>query len=159
MKSLLTLINDYKNNPNEYLSNKIWSFLLNEKNGHYFEKIDACKDENDWIEYGEYLRIKMISNNLFVATEIARNTFGGYFCFLYLIDVRDYTDEQLKEAMDLFPEYRDVFDDERFYAIASIAAALSVDDAKVTYLAEDDIALEAWIARMEDEYFPKADKE
>ena len=98
MKSLLTLINDYKNNPNEYLSNKIWSFLLNEKNGHYFEKIDACKDENDWIEYGEYLRIKMISNNLFVATEIARNTFGGYFCFLYLIDVRDYTDEQLKEA-------------------------------------------------------------
>jgi len=152
MKSLLALIREYRNNPNELLHDKIWAFLLNEKNGHYFEKIYAYKDEKDWIEYGENLRVKKISNDNFIATEIARNTFGGYFCFLYLIDVCSYTDEQIKDVMDLFPEYKDVFDDVNFYKAASVAMTLSVDDARETYLAEDDIALESWVARIEEKY-------
>ena len=155
MKTLLTLINEYRDQPSDSLKNTIWKFLMDEKNGHYFADIDACNDDGDWIEYGDNLRIKKISSHLFAATEIVKNTFGGYFCLLHLVKLSDYTEDQISEFEENYPEYKDVFNDEEFYAAACIASVLGVEGAHSSYLAEDDIALEAWVARMEDQYAEK----
>ena len=152
MKTLLTLINEYRERPSEALQNIIWNFILDEENGHYFADIYAHNDENDWIEYGDNLRLKKIHTGVFAATEVARNTFGGYFCLLYLVSLSEYNEIQIEEYKDNYPEYKDVFEDDDFYAAACIASVLGVDGAHSSFLAEDDIALEAWVARIEEQY-------
>lgn len=152
MKTLLTLINEYKQDPNDALQKIIWKFIMNEENGHYFANINAYNDEGDWIEYGNNLRVKKIQPGLFAATEVVRNTFGGYFCLLHLVKLSSYSEMQIEEYKDINPEYKDVFDDAEFFAAACIASVLGVDGAHATFLAEDDIALESWIARIEEQY-------
>lgn len=155
MKSLLTLIDEYRENPTDKLKNIIWKFIMNKDNGHYFANIDAYNDEGDWIEYGDNLRVKKIQSSLFGATEIVRNTFGGYFCLFHLVELSDYSEIQIEEYKDNYPEYKEVFDDADFYAAACIASVQGVDGAQSSYLAEDDIALEAWVARVEEQYAEK----
>ena len=152
MKSLLTLINEYKEKPSEQLRNIIWKFIMADENGHYFENIAAYKDDGEWVLYGDNLRLKRIMPHVFIATEVAANSFGGYFCLFHIIKLSDYSAIQKEEYKENYPEYMNVCDDEEFFVAASIASVLSVDDAESTFMAEDDIALEAWIARMEDKY-------
>lgn len=152
MKTLLTLINEYKEQPSEALESTIWKFILDEQNSHYFENIDACNDEDDWIEYSDSLRVKKIQPHVFVATEIVKNTFGGYFCLLHLIKTSEYSMLQLDEYKENYPEYKDIFCDEEFFAAACIASVAGVDGATSSYFAEDDIALEAWVTKMEEQY-------
>lgn len=152
MKTLLTLINEYKQDPNDALQKIIWKFIMNEENGHYFANINAYNDEGDWIEYGNNLRIKKIQQGIFVATEVVKNTFGGYFCLLHLVKLSEYSETQVEEYKDINPEYKEVFDDAEFFAAACIASVLGVEGAHTTFLAEDDIALESWIARIEEQY-------
>ena len=109
MKTLLTLINEYRVNPTESLQNIIWKFIMNEDNGHYFANIDAYNDEGDWIEYGENLRVKKIQPHTFVATEVVKNTFSGYFCLFHLVKLSDYSEIQIEEYKDNYPEYKDIF--------------------------------------------------
>ena len=155
MKTLLTLINEYKQDPNDALQKIIWKFIMNEENGHYFANINAYNDEGDWIKYGENLRIKKIQPGFFAATEVVKNTFGGYFCLLHLVKLSDYSETQVEEYKDIYPEYKEVFDDTEFFTAACIASVLGVDGAHASFLAEDDIALEAWVARIEDQYSDK----
>lgn len=157
MKSLLTLINEYKEKPSEQLRNIIWKFIVSDENSHYFENIPAYKDAGEWVQYGENLKLKKLMPNIFAATEVVENTLGGYFCLLHIIKLNDYSAIQLEEYKDNFPEYRSVYDDEDFFAAASIASVLSVDDAESTFMAEDDIALESWISRMEVKYSTQAE--
>lgn len=152
MKTLLTLINEYREEPSETLEKIIWKFILDEGNGHYFANINAYNDENDWIKYGENLRLKKIQAGVFAASEVVRNTFGGYFCLLHIVDLSEYSELQIEEYKNNYPEYKDVFDNAEFYAAACIASVLGVDGAHSSFFAEDDIALEAWVARVEEQY-------
>ena len=68
MKSLLTLINEYKEKPSEQLRNIIWKFIMADENGHYFENIAAYKDDGEWVLYGDNLRLKRIMPHVFIAT-------------------------------------------------------------------------------------------
>ena len=159
MKTLLTLINEYRVNPTESLQNIIWKFIMNEDNGHYFANIDAYNDEGDWIEYGENLRIKKIQPHTFVATEVVKNTFGGYFCLFHLVKISDYSEIQIEEYKDNYPEYKDIFADDEFFAAACIAAVSGLEGAQTSYLAEDDIALEAWLHEWKNNFPKRENKE
>ena len=100
MKTLLTLINEYREEPSETLEKIIWKFILDKGNGHYFANINAYNDENDWIKYGENLRLKKIQAGVFAASEVVRNTFGGYFCLLHIVNLSEYSELQIEEYKD-----------------------------------------------------------
>lgn len=159
MDTLLTLIKDYKTNPSDKLHDVIWKFITAEENAHYFEDVYIGMDANAWVEYGDNLRIKKIQPQQFIATEIVRNVNGGYFCLLHSVNLTEYSREEIEEHKDNFPEYMGVYDDEDFFAVAAIASVAGVDDALSIYLAEDDIALEAWACRIEEQYTTQKESE
>ncbi len=151
MKTLATLISEYKSQPMDGLKQEIIDFIFNEENLHLFEDIFVYRNYTEWVDYGNGLKLKRLNHGKYLATEVF-NSGIGYMCYCYTIDLTAYSPNSLDAYRNNCPDYKHSSPDDEFFTAAAVASAFAVENADSMCIVSNLLEVDAWFAKIEKEF-------
>lgn len=149
MKTFEELLASYKAQPTEKLRDDIISRLLKIKEPKKLDELPISENDN-WVTYGEHIRVKRLYDRTFIATEIYVHEGNKNMCLCYRYDLNAFSPHQIEAYLDNCREYAENSPDDDYFSAAAIAAAIDEKEA-VSMALLGPGAIEQWVKFIEKE--------
>lgn len=149
MKTLSALISEYKETGEESLKKMIWDFLMTEDNINLFKDIFVYRDDSDWVEYENNIRLKRLCPKVFLATQVLQTLGERYACYCYRLNLADYSEKVLEAQRNSNLRLERFSPDEEFFTAAALLTSISPENAIKVQVANGMLEVDNWYQTIE----------
>ena len=95
MKSLSALIEQYKSTPSQVLKDEIFNRVISLEDTTVLDRAESDKVLSDWVIFDSNIRVKNIGNRKYKVADVFCIPGGSYVCYAYIVDLEQYSDEEI----------------------------------------------------------------
>ena len=144
MKSLSALIEQYKSTPSQVLKDEIFNRVISLEDTTVLEGAESDKVLSDWVIFDSNIRVKNIGNRKYKVADVFCIPGGSYVCYAYIVDLEQYSDEEINGYKSNCINFADQAPDEDSFFAFAVAKAHDASATNTSFFASSSAELQKW---------------
>lgn len=144
MKSLSALIEQYKSTPSQVLKDEIFNRVISLEDTTVLDRAESDKVLSDWVIFDSNIRVKNIGNRKYKVADVFCIPGGSYVCYAYIVDLEQYSDEEINGYKSNCINFADQAPDEDSFLAFAVAKAHDASATNTSFFASSSAELQKW---------------
>ena len=144
MKSLSALIEQYKSTPSQVLKDEIFNRVISLADTTILDRAESDKVLSDWVIFDSNIRVKNIGNRKYKVADVFCIPGGSYVCYAYIVDLEQYSDEEINGYKSNCIDFADQAPDEDSFFAFAVAKAHDASATNTSFFASSSAELQRW---------------
>lgn len=144
MKSLSALIEQYKSAPSQVLKDEIFNRIISLEDTTILDRAELNKVLSDWVIFDSNIRVKYIGGRRYKVADVFSIPGGNYVCYTYIVDLEQYSDEEINRYKSNCIDFADQAPDEDTFFAFAIAKAHDASATNTSFFASSSAELQKW---------------
>ena len=144
MKSLSALIEQYKSTPSQVLKDEIFNRVISLEDTTILDRAESDKVLSDWVIFDSNIRVKNIGNRKYKVADVFCIPGGSYVCYAYIVDLEQYSDEEINGYKSNCINFADQAPDEDSFFAFAVAKAHDASATNTSFFALSSAELQKW---------------
>lgn len=148
MKSLSALIEQYKSTPSQVLKDEIFNRVISLEDTTVLDRAESDKVLSEWVIFDSNIRVKDIGNRKYKVADVFSIPGGNYVCYTYIVDLEQYTDEEINGYKSNCLDFAEQAPDEDTFFAFAIAKAHDASANNTSFFASSSVELQKWYGQL-----------
>lgn len=148
MKSLSALIEQYKSTPSQVLKDEIFNRVISLEDTTILDRAESDKVLSEWVVFDSNIRVKDIGNRKYKVADVFSIPGGNYVCYTYIVDLEQYTDEEINGYKSNCLDFAEQAPDEDTFFAFAIAKAHDASANNTSFFASSSVELQKWYGQL-----------